>query len=83
MSPVWKNYLIIALKNAVNAIITNGAMMAALPGVFNLHDHNGWVNILKLAGSTVLAREAAVWGPIVLRWTTTNATPNGKDGGGV
>ncbi len=75
MTAGLKNFLTIVLKNAVNAILTNGAMMAALPGIFNFHDKAGLWNIAKLAGSTVLAREVAVWGPIVLQWSVTSANP--------
>ncbi len=74
MNAQIKNFLMIVLKNAVNALLTNAAMMAALPGAFNLH-HDGIINILKLAGSTVMARELAVWLPIVLKWSGTSANP--------
>jgi hypothetical protein len=77
-----KNILTIFLKNAVNAILTNAAMMAALPSVFNFHDRAGILAVLKLAGSTIGAREIAVWGPILLKWSTTNAQPNGGNGAG-
>jgi len=71
-----KNFFTIVLKNAVNALLTSSAMMTILPGVFHFHDHNGLVNIAKLAGSTVLAREIAVWGPELLRWSATSASPS-------
>lgn len=70
-----KNFFTIVLKNAINAILTNGALMAALPGVFHFHDHNGIWNIAKLTGSVIGAREVMVWLPILLKWSSTNANP--------
>jgi hypothetical protein len=75
MNSSIRNFFTIVLKNAVNAILTNGTMMAMLPGVFNFHDHAGLINIAKLAGSTVLAREVAVWLPLILQWSKTSADP--------
>ena len=75
MNAQIKNFLTIVLKNAVNALLTNAAMMAALPGAFNLHDRSGLVNMGKLALSVVGAREAAVWLPILLKWSGTSANP--------
>ncbi len=67
MNPTVKNILIISLKNAVNALLTNGALAVALPSVFNAHE--GWWTLLKLVGSTVLARESMIWGPKLLKWS--------------
>jgi hypothetical protein len=76
MISTFKNFLIIAVKNAINAILTNGAMMTMLPSVFTIHTAAGWWNIAKLTGGVVVAREVAVWVPILLKWSTTNADPN-------
>lgn len=75
MNPSLKNFLLIVAKNAVNALLTSSAMGAMLPSVFSVHTEAGWFNLLKLAGSTVAAREIAVWLPIVLKWSSTNANP--------
>lgn len=72
-----KNFLMIVLKNAVNAIITNASLMTMLHGAFNLYSKAGWWNIGKATLSVVIAREIVVWGPVVMRWTTTDANPNG------
>jgi hypothetical protein len=76
MTAKLKNFLVIVLKTAVNAVLTNAALMTALPGVFNFHDHNGLINILKLTGSVIGARELAVWVPILLSWSQTSSTPS-------
>ena len=72
-----KNFLMIVLKNAVNAVITNAGLMAMLHGAFNMYSRSGWWNLGKAALAVVIAREVVVWGPVVLKWTTTNANPNG------
>ena len=73
MSKTLKLWLIIALKNAVNAIITNASLIAMLHGAFNVTTAAGWWNIGKATLSVVVAREVIVWGPVLLKWTTTNA----------
>lgn len=65
----------IVAKNAVNAILTNAVLMGELPKVFELHDRSGIINIAKVAVATIGAREAVVWLPIIMKWSTTNATP--------
>jgi hypothetical protein len=71
-NPTFKRVLIIAAKHAVNAILTNGALMIMLHGAFNTSTTIGWWNIGKATLSVVLAREAVVWGPVILNWTQTN-----------
>lgn len=73
MSKTVKMFLIITLKNAVNAIITNTALIAMLHGAFNITTTAGWWNIGKVTLSVIFAREVLVWGPVLLKWTTTNA----------
>jgi hypothetical protein len=70
-----KNFLMIVLKNAVNAVITNGGLMTSMSGVFNIHSTNGWWNLGKATVAVVFGREVTVWGPIILKWTTTSADP--------
>jgi hypothetical protein len=70
-----KNFLLIAAKNAVNAIITSGSLAVIDSGNFNFHSPDGWWNIGKACLSAVLAREVVVWGPIIMSWSTTNADP--------
>jgi hypothetical protein len=70
-----RNAFIVALKNAVNALIVNVGAWWILPANFNFHNTAAIWNIAKLAGITVLAREAAIWVPVLLKWSTTNAQP--------
>ena len=72
-----KNFLMIVLKNAVNAVITNASLMVMLHGAFNMSSSAGWWNVGKATLSVVIAREVVVWGPVVMNWTTTNANPTG------
>lgn len=76
MNPKVKNFFLIVLKNAVNAILTNAALMAMLPSVFTLHTADGWWNLAKVTGAVIGAREVAVWLPIVLAWSKTSADPS-------
>jgi hypothetical protein len=73
-----KAFLIIVAKNAVNAILTNSALLALWHTQVNF-THNGLVNMLRVAAGCVGAREVLVWGPIVLKWSSTNADPNALD----
>lgn len=75
MSDALKNFLLITLKNAVNAVLTDGALMLAFSSTFHLHSWQGVKNLLYSSGIVVGTREATVWGPILLRWSQTNATP--------
>jgi len=81
MNSKLKIFLTIVAKNAVNAVITNAALMALLPTVFEIHNADGWWNILKLTAGVVGGRELAVWGPVVLRWSKTKADPELPNGG--
>ena len=74
----WKwtlrNGAIVFLKNAVNALIVNVGAWWILPANFNLHNTAAMWNIAKLAGVTILSREAAVWLPVILKWSQTPTT---------
>jgi hypothetical protein len=75
-----RNFLIIVLKNAVDALIVNVGAWMILPANFNFHDKAAIWNIAKLAGVTVLSRESAVLLPLILKWSQTNADPNALQG---
>jgi hypothetical protein len=69
-----KLFLIITVKNAINSIITNAALLATFHGQFsNPTSKSGWWDIAKVTASVVLSREVIVWGPVLMKWTTTNA----------
>jgi hypothetical protein len=65
-----RNFGIIALKNGVNALLVNTGAWLILPANFNFHDPAAIWNIIKLAGVTVLSREAAVFVPKILKWSS-------------
>jgi hypothetical protein len=73
-----KSFFIIALKNATNAVLTNSGLLALWHSQVNF-SHAGLINMARVAGAVVLAREALIWGPIVLRWSSTNADPSALD----
>jgi hypothetical protein len=75
-----RNFFIIVLKNAVGALIVNVGAWFILPANFNFHNTDAIWNIAKLAGVTVVAAEAKVWIPVLLKWSTTNADPNQLQG---
>ena len=66
-----KPFLVAAAKNAVNAILTNAGLMAMYSGQFNFHDWNGVLGILKATALVVASREAAVYLPKLLIWSTS------------
>jgi hypothetical protein len=77
MNITWfKNFLMIVLKNALNAVITNAGLMATMHGVFNRYSRDGLWNMGKATLVVIAAREAMVWGPVLLKWSTTNAEPS-------
>jgi hypothetical protein len=71
VNPTLKLVLLVSVKNAVNAVLTNSAFMAMLPTVFNMHSHDGWWNIGKMALATIGSRESMIWLPKMLKWSTT------------
>jgi hypothetical protein len=70
-----RNAAIVFLKNAVNALIVNVGAWMILPANFNFHDTAAIWNMAKLAGVTVISRESAIWIPVLLKWSSTNAQP--------
>ena len=75
MNATLKKVLLISAKNAVNAVLTNGTLLAAMPGVINLHSSDGLWNILKVTIGVVISREAMIWVPVLIKWSTSNGTP--------
>jgi hypothetical protein len=75
-----KNFLTIAAKNAVNALLVNTSLMATYHSQFYLTGNwQGIIHMLKVTGGVVAAREILVWGPILLKWSSTNADPSALD----
>ena len=76
MNPKLKMFLLISLKQAVNALLTNAAASQIWPHLFDVHTRAGWFAIAKLIGTVVGAREVMVWAPKVLAWSQST---NGKE----
>jgi hypothetical protein len=74
VNPTLKALLVNIGKNAVNAILTNATLMAMLGDVFNVHTAAGWWNIGKATVGVVVGREAAVYIPKLIAWSTTSDT---------
>ena len=73
MNATLKAGLIIAAKQAVNALLTNSAMTVFFPQFMGWHTGAWWWNVGRVAVGTVLSREALVWGPKLLAWSQSNA----------
>lgn len=76
MTTGLKNFGMIVLKNALNAVLTNAGLVALMHGEFNAYSTNGLWNIGKATLVVIATREATVWGPILLKWTQTNSDPS-------
>lgn len=74
MNQTVKNILVIAAKNAVNAILVTLPLLKIDPTNFHFHNWSGFDHILESLLSAVIAREALVWGPALLKWSQTSAT---------
>ena len=70
MNPALKSILIIAAKNAVNALLTNTGLWLMDNGVYNF-SHSGIVHMLKAGGMVILSRESMIWLPKIIKWSTT------------
>ena len=84
MNAELKNWLIIALKNAVNAVLASSVLKVLVSGTFQFNSPNDWWNFGKALFSVILAREIMVWLPIILKWSSTSSNPAADlIGGGV
>jgi len=72
MNSTIKKILTISLKHAVNSLLVNSAFLALFPATFQVHTRAGWFNLAKSALAIIGSREAMVWVPKVLKWTTTD-----------
>lgn len=76
LHPTIKRYLIISVKNGLNAVLMNSALMLKWHFIFNLNNWAGFWALLQATGLVVGAREGAVWIPKVLKWTQTDIDPD-------
>ncbi|MGA7791833.1 MAG: hypothetical protein WCA19_02265 [Candidatus Acidiferrales bacterium] len=70
-----KKILIVALKHAINAAIITGGPLIWDSGHFNFHSWVSFLNVLRVVAGAVVGREFLVWGPVVMKWSSTNDTP--------
>jgi hypothetical protein len=75
MNPKLKNVLLIFVKQAVNAVLASSILKVLVSGNFQFNSADSWWNFGKAMASVIIAREATVWVPVILKWTTTNADP--------
>lgn len=69
-----RNFGIIVVKNAVNAVLTNAGLMLLLHNQFtSVTSKQGWWNIGKVTLSVIGGREAAIWVPKLLKWSSENS----------
>jgi hypothetical protein len=47
--------------------------------VFNAYSKDGLYNVGKATLATVAGREIVIWGPVLYKWSTTNASPSDLD----
>ena len=79
-----KNWLTIALKNAINAVLASGILKVLIDGSFHMNSQADWWNFGKSLLSVIIAREVVVWGPILLAWSSTSSNPKAElKGGGI
>lgn len=71
MTQQLKTILIISAKHAVNAILTNAALIAMFHQFFGLYSWKVFEHMLGVAVATVASREAMVWLPKILKWSST------------
>lgn len=81
MNSKLRSILIISAKNAVNAILTNAALMATMGQWFHLHSRSGLYHVLDATLCTVIGREALVWIPKLLAWSQSDTNGQAKAAG--
>ena len=67
-----RNFLIMILKNAVNAALLSAIQIYHDPADNNFHNWHGIKGILWQVGAAILAREGVILIPRVLKWSNTN-----------
>jgi hypothetical protein len=73
---IVKRYLIISIKNGLNAVLMNSALMIKWHFIFNLHNWPGFIALMQATGLVIAAREGAVWLPKLIKWTQTDVDPD-------
>jgi hypothetical protein len=71
-----KQFFIISAKQAVNVLLLDTGLYVGFPDVFPLANLKGIEHIGYAALLAIGTREVAVWMPVLLKWSNTNATPD-------
>lgn len=74
MNAKFKSFLVISAKNALNAVLTNAALMTTFHDWGKLATKAGWAHVGWTTLAVVGAREASVWIPKLLAWSTSPTT---------
>lgn len=75
MNPKLKNALVYTVKNAVNAGLLAAVEIFHDKADNNLTSWHGIKGVLWILVSAMLAREAMVWVPALIKWSQTNGAP--------
>lgn len=73
LKKIWE----ISWKNGLNALLINSALMLKFHDRFNFDNWAGVKSVLFMAGITILAREASIWIPVLLK--LSQSAPNPED----
>ena len=71
MNATLKLVLIISAKHAINSLLVNSVFLELFPHTFEIHTRAGWFNLAKSALAIIGSREAMVWVPRILKWSST------------
>ena len=71
MNATLKAGLIIAAKQAVQAILIALGPVLATPSAYNLTTKTGIEHVLILAASSIVSRELVVWVPKLAAWANS------------
>lgn len=78
MNPKVRFVLVIALKNAIRAILANSVLMARFSETFHTHTAQGFINIAWATLAVIVGSEL----PMLIAWanspTRANGVANGK-----
>jgi hypothetical protein len=71
MNQKVKQVLVVSAKNAVNAALMLTADVIHQPTLYNFHTREGRLGVLYSVAKAILAREAVIWGPKLLAWSSS------------
>jgi hypothetical protein len=77
--PTLKRYLIISLKNAVNAVLIDASLTSQWHFIFNFDNWAGVWALMRATAGVIIAREGLVWGAKLLKWTQTDVDPDAPE----